>query len=62
MPGLAMAVDHGDAGATQAWRWYRPNVYQMIPQDALQGDPKWAIVPRTDMNALPPQATTTPSS
>ncbi len=62
MAGLAMAVDHGDAGATQAWRWYRPNVYQMIPQDALQGDPKWAIVPRTDTNALPAQPTAIPSA
>ena len=62
MAGLAMAVDHGDAGATQAWRWYRPNVYQMIPQDALQGDPKWAIVPRTDTNTLPAQPTTIPSA
>ncbi|HUC71290.1 MAG TPA: hypothetical protein VMS01_08880, partial [Stellaceae bacterium] len=56
------AVDHGDAGAATAWGWYRPNVYQMIPQDALQGDPKWAIVPRTDTNALPPQPTAIPSA
>jgi len=34
----------------------------MIPQDALQGDPKWAIVPRTDTNALPPQPTAIPSA
>jgi hypothetical protein len=62
MGGLAMMVDHGDPGAAQAWRWFMPNVYRAIPAGSLQFDPKWAIVPRTDANTLPPQPTATPSA
>ncbi|HEY3910881.1 MAG TPA: hypothetical protein VGM07_13450, partial [Stellaceae bacterium] len=63
MGGLAMMVDHGDAGAAQAWRWFIPNVYQLIGAGgSLQWDPKWAIVPRADTNTLPAQPTATPSA
>ncbi len=62
MPGLAMAVDHNDPGAAQAWGWFAPNVYQGVTPGAIPGDPKWAIVPRTDTNTLPAQPTATPSS
>ncbi|HUC69986.1 MAG TPA: hypothetical protein VMS01_02220, partial [Stellaceae bacterium] len=62
MPGLAMAVDHGDAGAVPAWDWFASNVYQGITRGAIPGDPKWAIVPRTDTNALPAQPTAIPSA
>jgi Protein of unknown function (DUF3383) len=62
MAGLADAVAHGDPGAAQAWRWFLENVYRAIPAGKLEGDPKWAIVPRTDANALPSQPTATPPS
>jgi hypothetical protein len=62
MGGLAMMVDHGDAGAAQAWSWFLPNVYQPVTAGgSLQWDPKWAIVPRADTNTLPAQPTATPS-
>jgi hypothetical protein len=62
MSGLAMAVDHGDAGAERAWRWFVPNVYRAVTPGAIPADPKWAIVPRTDTNPLPAQPTATPLS
>ncbi len=40
----------------------RANVYQEVTPGAIHGDPKWAIVPRTDTNTLPAQPTATPSS
>jgi hypothetical protein len=60
--GLAMAADAEAAGAAKAWSWFRSNVYQAIPADDLEWDPKWAIVPRTDPNTLPAQPTATPSA
>ena len=61
MGGIAMMVDAGDPGAAAAWAWFLPNVYRAIPPADLAADPKWAIVPRTDTNALPPIPTVTPS-
>lgn len=60
MSGLAMMVDAGDLRALSAWEWFVPNVYQAISLAALQGDPKWVIVPRTDNNILPAQPTFIP--
>ena len=57
-PGLAMLVDEGAAGAAAAWRWWEINVYKAVPD--FGADPKWAIVPRTDANALPAQPTAVP--
>jgi Protein of unknown function (DUF3383) len=62
MAGLAGAVAHGDPGAAQAWRWFLANVYRAIPTSELEGDPKWAIIPRTDANTLPSQPSATPPS
>jgi hypothetical protein len=57
--GLAPLVDEGAPGAAQAWQWMHTNVYQPIAASASpwSSDPSWAIVPRTDTNALPPQPT-----
>ena len=51
-PGLAMLVDEAQPGAVRAWSWWIGNVYSKVPDFA--NDPKWAIVPRTDTNVLPP--------
>jgi hypothetical protein len=60
-PGLAMAVDEGLSGATTAWSWYYTNGYTLPTTVSFNnGDPRWAIVPRTDHNVLPAQPTTTP--
>ena len=67
-PGLAMLVDEGAAGAAPAWQWWKTNVYAIVNSPAaVSGNafdllPTWAIVPRTDTNALPPQPTATPPS
>lgn len=60
-PGLAMLVDQAVPGANVGWSWYNTNGYS-LPSAATyrNGDPRWAIVPRTDDNVLPPQPTTTP--
>ena len=60
-PGLAMLLDQAVPGASMAWSWYNTNGYS-LPSAATyrNGDPRWAIVPRTDDNVLPPQPTTTP--
>jgi hypothetical protein len=60
MGGLAGAAARNDPGAVKAWSWFLTNVYHAIAAGALQGDPKWAIVPRTDTNTLPAQPTATP--
>jgi hypothetical protein len=57
-PGLAMLVDQGAPGAATAWGWWQTNVYAPTPN--FTSDPKWAIVPRTDTNFLPPQPTVMP--
>jgi hypothetical protein len=57
-PGLAMLVDQNAPGAAAAWNWWKTNVYSKVPD--FGKDPKWAIVPRTDNNTLPPQSTTMP--
>ena len=57
-PGLAMLVDQDAPGAVAAWNWWKANVYSKVPD--FGEDPKWAIVPRTDNNTLPPQPTTMP--
>jgi hypothetical protein len=59
-PGLAMLVDAGAPGATAAWNWYKTNAYSVTPAAYLARDPRWAIVPRTDANDLPPQPTAIP--
>lgn len=51
-PGLAMLVDQQVPGAMAAWSWYNAN--------KPATDARWAILPRTDHNILPPQPTTTP--
>jgi len=60
-PGLAMAVDDAVPGAATAWEWFDTNGYS-LPNVVLwvNKDPRWAIVPRTDNNVLPPQPTATP--
>jgi hypothetical protein len=60
-PGLAMLVDQSVPGASAAWSWYNTNDYS-LPNAVTthNADPRWAIVPRTDNNVLPPQPTTTP--
>jgi hypothetical protein len=58
VPGMAMLVDQNAAGAAAAWSWMQANVYSKVPD--FSSDPKWAIVPRTDNNVLPPQPTTMP--
>ena len=55
-PGLAMLVDAGAPGATAAWDWYKTNAYSLTPASYFARDPRWAIVPRTDANVLPPHA------
>ncbi len=58
---LALLVDEGAPGAAQAEAWVNANVYQaLVANGQLASDPSWAIVPRTDQNALPPQPTATP--
>ena len=52
-PGMAMMVDQG----LTTWNWWNTNVYSHID---FSTDPRWAIVPRTDPNALPAHPTTTP--
>jgi hypothetical protein len=60
-PGLAELVDQGVPGADATWAWYNANGYSLPNAAAYRtGDPRWAVVPRTDNNALPPQPTTTP--
>ncbi|HEV2097891.1 MAG TPA: hypothetical protein VGR45_03075, partial [Stellaceae bacterium] len=51
-PGLAMLVDQAAPNIAAAWSWWSANVYSKVPDFA--NDPKWAIVPRTDDNVLPP--------
>ena len=61
-PGLAMAVDDAIPGATTAWSWFDTNGYSLPNVVAwVNGDPRWAIVPRTDANVLPAPAPTTPA-
>ena len=57
--GVAMLDDAGAPGAAQAWSWMKANV-ENGAGPALFAMPKWAIVPRTDTNPLPPQPTATP--
>lgn len=52
-PGMAMLVDQGAIRSVAAWNWWQSNVYSKVPDFA--NDPKWAIIPRTDANALPSQ-------
>ena len=62
-PGLAMLVDQNAPGAAAAWSWWKANVYSKVPGPHLvpfSSDPRWAILPRTDRNVLPPQPTTMP--
>lgn len=59
-PGLAMLVDAGARDAVAAWNWYKTNAYSVTPSAYLARDPRWAIVPRTDANDLPPQPTAIP--
>jgi hypothetical protein len=59
--GLSMAVDKGVSGASAAYAWYYTNGYSLASTAAFNNrDPRWAIVPRTDNNVLPPQPTATP--
>ena len=59
--GLAMAKDQGVPGAAAAWAWYYTNGYSLPGSISNHNvDPRWAIVPRTDSNVLPPQSTATP--
>lgn len=60
MGALAMMVDAGDPRAAAAWAWFFANVYQVIPLAQLQVNPRWAILPRTDNNVLPPIPTSIP--
>ncbi|MGA8379650.1 MAG: hypothetical protein WB710_00805, partial [Stellaceae bacterium] len=57
--GVAMLDDAAAPGAAQAWSWMKANV-ENGAGPALFAMPKWAIVPRTDTNPLPPQPTATP--
>jgi hypothetical protein len=57
--GMAMLDDAAAPGAAQAWSWMKANV-ENGAGSALFAAPKWAIVPRTDTNPLPPQPTATP--
>ncbi len=59
-PGLAYLVDGSDTGASEAWRWWVSNVYSKVRD--FDGDPKWAIVPRSDKYHLPTQPTDIPPS
>ena len=59
-PGLAYLVDSNDAGAAGAWSWWVSNVYSKVR--GFDGDPKWAIVPRSDKYHLPTQPTDIPPS
>ena len=59
-PGLAYLVDNNDPGATEAWNWWKSNVYSKVR--GFEGDPKWAIVPRSDKYHLPAQPTDIPPS
>ena len=45
-----------EPGGAQAWTWMQANVFSQIP-DFASLTPKWAIVPRTDANALPAMPT-----
>ena len=57
--GMAMLDDAAAPGAAQALAWLQSNV--AAPAAAgLATAPKWAIVPRTDPNALPAIPTATP--
>ncbi|HEY3909141.1 MAG TPA: hypothetical protein VGM07_04535 [Stellaceae bacterium] len=59
MAALAPLVDEGAPGASQAEAWVTANIYQPLAAGGqLASDPSWAIVPRTDTNALPPMPTT----
>ena len=54
---LGPLVDAGAPGATQAQARVKANVYQPLRAlGALDADPSWAIVPRTDHNLLPAQS------
>jgi hypothetical protein len=60
-PGLAMLVDQDVPGASAAWLWYDTNGYSLPNAISWRnGDPRWAIAPRTDANVLPAQPTATP--
>ncbi|MBF6560550.1 MAG: DUF3383 family protein [Candidatus Binataceae bacterium] len=56
--GVAMLDDAGAPGAAAAWAWMKTNVENAAT--TIPTAPKWAIVPRTDANALPPIPTATP--
>ena len=59
-PGLAYLVDNNDNGATEAWSWWKSNVYSKVR--GFESNPKWAIVPRSDKYHLPAQPTDIPPS
>jgi hypothetical protein len=60
-PGLAMLVDQNAPGASAAWAWYFANGYSLPNAITTHNtDPRWAIVPRTDNNVLPPMPTSIP--
>jgi hypothetical protein len=59
-PGLAYLVDNNDARAVETWNWWKSNVYNKVR--GFEGDPKWAIVPRSDKYQLPAQSTDIPPS
>ena len=59
-PGLAMLVDAGAPNAAAAWAWWQTYAYGLITPSFRATDPRWAIIPRTDSNVLPPMPTATP--
>lgn len=59
-PGLAYLVDNNDVGAAEAWTWWKSNVYNKVR--GFEGNPKWAVVPRSDRYRLPAQPSDIPPS
>ena len=49
-----------EPGGSPTWSWYDSHVRQPIAVSAQpqNQEPKWALLPRTDTNVLPPQPTT----
>ncbi|HEY3912275.1 MAG TPA: hypothetical protein VGM07_20675 [Stellaceae bacterium] len=61
MAALSPLVDEAAPGAAQAEAWVKAHIHDpMVSNGALERDPSWAIVPRTDRNTLPPQPTALP--
>jgi hypothetical protein len=58
IPGASYLVNK--PGGAQAWNWLKQNIYNAVPD--FNTDPKWAIIPRTDNNILPPISTYMPPS